>query len=266
MVQKILLLSFLFSALVGCSSTPSSVAKQAQSASFSAKETVLTQAGDQSKLISYYKEHLKQTEDERVRVKLVEAYLDSDDLDSADFYYQTLSKNSQFSPNGLYLKAQIEFAKGNMDKTIVAGLEALEARENYPEVENLLGMAYASQRDINNAWRYFYLARKHLFDDVTIKNNLAVIDLLLQDYGLAISRLEPIYQSGNRDATIVSNLALAYAKSGDFERFKSLFVSRYTAQEIEELYIGLRLVSVTPADELLASSPTPSTEVKGLTP
>ncbi|EGU48902.1 putative secretion system protein [Vibrio ichthyoenteri ATCC 700023] len=248
--------------LQGCMSTPGSIEKQANLASFSAKESVLEKTGDQTKLIRYYKEHLKQDEDERVRLKLVEAYLQGQDLDSADFYFDTLSNNAQFSPQGLYLNAQIEFAKGNMDETIAAGLEALEARENYPEVENLLGMAYASQGDINNAWRYFYLARKHFFDDVIIKNNLAVIDLLLEDYGLAISRLEPIYQSGNYDAKIVSNLALAYAKSGKFEQFKALFSNRYTAQEIEDLFIGLRLVSMATADELLASS-TPSILNKG---
>ncbi|ANS86267.1 secretion protein [Vibrio scophthalmi] len=248
--------------LQGCMATPDSIEKQANLASFSAKESVLEKTGDQGKLISYYKEHLKQDEDERVRLKLVEAYLDAQDLDSADFYFNTLSNNSQFSPDGLYLKAQIEFAKGNMEATIAAGLEALEARDNYPEVENLLGMAYASQRDINNAWRYFYLARKHFFDDVTIKNNLAVIDLLLEDYGLAISRLEPIYQSGNYDAKIVSNLALAYAKSGKYDQFKALYSNRYTNQEIEDLFIGLRLVSMASTEELLASS-TPSILNKG---
>ncbi|GAK83913.1 Flp pilus assembly protein TadD [Vibrio ponticus] len=154
----------------------------------------------------------------------------------------------------MYLKARIEFAKGNADQAISAGLEALEARSPYPEVENLLGMAYASKHDINNAWRYFYLARKHFFDDVTIKNNLAVIDLMLQDYQLAISRLEPIYLSGNHDATIVANLALAYAKTEQFDAFKGLYRTRYSPREIEDLYIGLRLVSVAKPDALLASN------------
>jgi len=236
--------------LQGCSSTPQSIESQANYASFSAKETVIKETRDQDKLINFYKEYLKQGEDERVRVKLVEAYLDADDLDSANFHYGSLSNNSQFSPHGLYLKARIEFAQGNSAEAINAGLEALEAQQPYPEVENLLGMAYASQHDINNAWRYFYLARKHFFDDTTIKNNLAVIDLMLQDYGLAISRLEPLYQAGNRDATIVSNLALAYAKTGQYDAFKGLYSSRYSPREIEDLYVGLRLVSVTNSTEL----------------
>ena len=243
-----------FALLQGCMSTLSSIENKADFTSFLAKESVLAKTGDQGKLIRYYKEHLKQDDDERIRLKLVEAYLKGDDLDSADFYFDTLSKNSQISPNGLYLKAQIEFAKGNVEETIAIGLEALEAKDNYPEMENLLGMAYASQRDINNAWRYFYLARKHFFDDVTIKNNLAVIDLMQQDYGLAIARLEPIYHSGNHDVKVVSNLALAYAKSGKYEQFRVLFANRYTAQKIEDLFIGLRLVSINSAEELVASS------------
>ncbi|GAK83912.1 hypothetical protein JCM19238_1474 [Vibrio ponticus] len=73
MIKKWMFCTLLLAFLQGCMSSSKSIEQQASNASFNAKETVIKETGDNDKLISFYKESLKQGEDERVRVKLVEA-------------------------------------------------------------------------------------------------------------------------------------------------------------------------------------------------
>ncbi|NLS13075.1 secretion protein [Vibrio sp. SM6] len=215
---------------------------QTAQATFTAKADLLHETQDYPQLITHYKTYLKQNRDDvTIQMALIDAYLLANDLDSADFHYQRLNKQSQTSAEGYWLGAKIAFAKNQLDVAIELGTQALALRPDFAEVENLLGMAHASKGDMNRAWHYFYAARENLFDDATIKNNLAVIDILLKDYQLAISRLEPLYQAGRRDDTLIANLALAYAKAGHYEPFQALYINRYNASEREALFVALRM-------------------------
>lgn len=231
-------------ALSGCVSQPDTQAK-AKTASFSATEHMLLQTSNHAKLIKLYKDELAKGESPELRVKLIEQYILSDDIESASFQLQSLDRRYLEGAHGQFLSAQVSYRKALYQEALEHGKQSLALNQNQPETHNLMGLTYAELKQFHQARYHFYQARRYYYDDIIVKNNLAVIDLILGDYQAAVSRLRPIYINGQADEKVMVNLAMAHANLGQFDQVKQLLEGQYSHEQIELIYHGLRTVSAT---------------------
>lgn len=120
----------------------------------------------------------------------------------------------------------------------------------------MLGVIYAANGDLGQARDFFNLARAHFYSDIKIKNNLAVLDIIEQDYSSAIERLLPIYTNDEADDQVVANLTLAMAKSDNLELMKQVLKPKFTDKEIQQRYLSLRKLKTTQPENQLETSVT----------
>lgn len=219
--------------LVGCSSTESLQ-------EFHTKETMLLRANNYQQLIPLYKQRLMDEGEDEVRLKLANAYLKSGDPESALFTVIPLVTESDANIEAFIVQAHSEYELGELDKALRTAELANNIEKNNPEVENLLGVIYAAKHDYVKAREYFTLARTHLYDDIKVKNNLAVLDIIDGDYKKAVQRLLPIYLNDQADEQVKANLLLAMAKLGNYGYVQSLLANKYSDREIANKYMALK--------------------------
>jgi tight adherence protein D len=239
MIKKLTLLCFTLW-LVGCAST------DARFADFARKESLLLQTNNHAKLIDLYKTEIRVADSSELRIKLADTYLQSGDPESALFTLSTLSDAQKTSLPVLLIEAHALYEQGNIQQALWQAQSALELSKNHAELENLIGMIYAANRQFFQARHYFTLAREHLYDDITVKNNLAVIDILEKDYQTAIHRLLPLYLKGEADDQTESNLVLALVRKGDYTYANTILSSKYNSEEIAKMFNYLSQVKEVP--------------------
>ncbi len=205
----------------------------------SAKEKILINTENYPELIVFYKEQLKKNESEETREKLAQTYLNSGDPDSALFTISSLDEDSR-SVSSFLVEANAQLELGMVDEALNTALKIYQTDKNNAEVENLLGIIYAAKKDIPQARHYFTLARKHLYNDSKIKNNLAVLDIIEGKYDQANNRLLHLYMKDQNDPLVQSNLMLAMAKSGELEFMQKVLSPQYTERQISKRYNALR--------------------------
>ncbi|WP_123766765.1 tetratricopeptide repeat protein [Vibrio maerlii] len=243
MDRRILILSALL--LVGCTSNgPSELELVLDKTNFESREKVLADSGDTYKLIAFYKQEIVRNDTTDLRIKLVESYLEAQDIESALFYLQQMDKVEGYQEQIAFLSAKAYYLQGEVDLAEKYALDALALQWVFPEVENLLGLIYAAKQQYPLARQYFNMARGHHYNDIVIKNNLAVVDLLEQNYQQAIFRLEALFNNGLADNQVRANLALAYAKLDQFEQVHHVLVGEYSTAEIQQIYLALRSTKV----------------------
>ena len=226
------ILCLLASSLVlnGCGTTTTLSQKElASQSAFKSKEMMLLQAGNKTQLIQLYKNSLKAQDSADIRIKLVEAYIAEEDFESAAFHLQAFQdggkgKFGKSNSAGLtqetestivFLQAKVLLAQGKVKDAFALTKQALGLKTIYPEAENLMGLIQAEMGNFKEARYYFYEARRHYYDDSIVKNNLAVLDLIEENYQGAVDKLQPLYRKGQADEKIAANLAVAYAKLGN---------------------------------------------------
>jgi len=241
-VEMIIKILFISITLIGCTSNSNSHLVSEQE--FKSKEALLKNTNDNNKLIALYKDELTKNDNYDVRLKLVHAYLEVGDIDSADFHLDRMIAPESQSAELDYLKARVKFEQDDPQQALVYGKRSLEKRPEFAEVENLLGLVFVRLGKFESAREHFLKARALLYEDVVISNNLAVMDILEADYQRAITRLEPVYKNGQADKQVISNLVLAYAKVGDFVQVKALLGGMYSTEELYHIYTGLKDVSL----------------------
>ncbi|CED57496.1 putative secretion system protein [Aliivibrio wodanis] len=224
------------SLLIGCSS------KEGLQ-EFHNKETMLMKANNYQQLIPLYKNKLIEKEDDEIRLKLAKAYLKSGDPESSLFTVVPLVTKKNAKVDAFIIQANSEYELGELDQAMRTAKIAENMNLNNPDIENLLGVIYSAQHDYIKAREYFTLARTHLYDDIKIKNNLAVLDIIDGDYKKAVQRLLPIYLNNQSDDQVEANLLLAMAKLGNYNYVQSLLADKYSEREIIEKYIALKGIS-----------------------
>lgn len=241
MIKRILVLIAILS-IAGCvTKTTESQQELADNASFQSQEELLLSTNNTEKLIEFYRESLRNKESNDIRIKLVSAYVDAKDYDSASFHVEQIIPDEQQQANVLFLKAKIYFAKGQVEPALNHVTKALELKPGMAQAENLLGMIWAQKGNYEVSRHYFLQARKHFFDDVIIKNNLAVLDLIEGYYEEALGRLYPIYEKGSEDPKVLSNLVMAYAKLNMYKPMEAVLQDQgYTIDQAQQVFIALR--------------------------
>ncbi|WP_084886835.1 hypothetical protein [Vibrio sp. qd031] len=227
---------------IACTSTVSTD-NQISELSYDRQEEVYKNTYEYTKLVNLYKERLIENDLIDTRLKLIETYIAMNDIESAEFSLNMLGSSSNYQSQIDYLYAQVNYEKSYYGTAAIYAKSAIERRGNFEQAENLLGLIYATLGDYEQAKHYFYLARQHLADDVKIKNNLAVVDILEGNYQQAAYRLEPLIVNGIRDEQVISNLALVYAKTDNFESFTALhFDSGVSVEELQQAFYALKSV------------------------
>ena len=203
-------------------------------------EALLIAAENYAGLIVLYKDQLEEAgspiESDEIRLKLSHAYLQVGDPRSALFYIKPVITEGRNDPRFFLLKAKALRAQDKTSAALDAAQSALNLAPGNPEALNLAGLLHADRGDYKDARQYFNAARMHKYDDVTVINNLAVLDILEGDYHTAYNRLMPLYRLGTADEQVRANLAIALARANRYNEFRSIYNSTSSEEEKIALY------------------------------
>lgn len=259
-MSKFLMSLIVLFLLAGCvdSSSKSSSSFQGDRDS---TESLLLKTKNYPRLIEIYKEDLKEEDTKETRVKLAKTYLAMKDAESALFYLSTILLDKERDAEIFYLQAQIQYDFQQYEKAMKSVKTALNIDSDYPDARNLMGILYADNDKFELARISFNQARLGLADDVKVKNNIAVLDIIEQDYRAAISRLLPLYLNGQADDQVKANLLIAMSKMGNYEYVKSMLSKDYEDEEIIQLFHSLNTLGdpadfIVPSKDVASNAPT----------
>ncbi|WP_373959611.1 tetratricopeptide repeat protein [Vibrio gigantis] len=227
------------SVLAGCQSAPSP--QDLQLADVTSMEKVKNYDG----LISYYKSQLEQgSEDPDVKEKLAWAYFYKGDIESADFYVQHLQKQGLENPNLYQLEGQVFDAKNDIESAISAYLASIDAGNRTGQIHVLLGVSYTKVGKYDEAQKELNQARLRGYDDVVVKNNIAMIQMANGEYQQAIQTLAPVLKEDPANKTVKANLAIALMKTQQIDSAKKLLKGDFSAEEIQSIAAELTQLGV----------------------
>ncbi len=225
--------------LAGCQSAPSP--QDQQLGDVTSMEKVKNYDG----LISYYKSELEQgSEAPEVKEKLAWAYFHKGDIESADFYVQYLQKEGVENPNLYQLEGQVFDARNDVESAIAAYMESVGAGNTTGQIHVLLGVSYTKVGRFNEAYQELNRARLRGYDDVVVKNNIAMIQMANGEYQQAIETLAPVLKEDPANKIVKANLAIALMKTQQIDSAKKLLKGDFSAEEIQSIAAELTQLGV----------------------
>ncbi|AUW06520.1 tetratricopeptide repeat protein [Vibrio campbellii] len=223
--------------LAGCQST-SSQQSQAQD-----DVTNMEKVKNYDGLISHYKSMLEQgSQDPQVKEKLAWAYFHKGDIESANFYVQHLQKEGVETPSLYQLAGQVFDAKNDTTSAISAYLSSIKSGNSSGQVHVLLAVSYTKAGQYDAAYQELNNARLRGYDDVVIKNNIAMIHMANGEYEQAIAMLTPVLKDNPANKVVKANLAIALIKTQQVDAARKLLKGDFSDQEI--LSIATELTQV----------------------
>ncbi|WP_045403256.1 tetratricopeptide repeat protein [Vibrio campbellii] len=223
--------------LAGCQST-SSQQSQAQD-----DVTNMEKVKNYDGLISHYKSMLEQgSQDPQVKEKLAWAYFHKGDIESANFYVQHLQKEGVETPSLYQLAGQVFDAKNDTTSAISAYLSSIKSGNSSGQVHVLLAVSYTKAGQYDAAYQELNIARLRGYDDVVIKNNIAMIHMANGEYEQAIAMLTPVLKDNPANKVVKANLAIALIKTQQVDAARKLLKGDFSDQEI--LSIATELTQV----------------------
>ena len=177
-------------------------------------------------------------------MQLGQVYLATNDPESTLFTIEPLLQRQKgqrpdVTTASELLNARALLAMGRIEEAMAAVERAATLSPDDPDILNQSGVVYAYMDDYSAARAAFNSARYGMLDDLIVKNNLAMLDILEHNYKAAIQRLMPLYVSGQADDRIKANLMLALALAGLYKEFKSVYGSHRNETEMVELFLAL---------------------------
>ena len=213
--------------LAGCQST-SSQQRQAQD-----DVTNMEKVKNYDGLISHYKSMLEQgSQDPQVKEKLAWAYFHKGDIESANFYVQHLQKEGVETPSLYQLAGQVFDAKNDTTSAISAYLSSIKSGNSSGQVHVLLAVSYTKAGQYDAAYQELNNARLRGYDDVVIKNNIAMIHMANREYEQAIAMLTPVLKDNPANKVVKANLAIALIKTQQVNAARKLLKGDFSDQEI----------------------------------
>lgn len=226
-MKKIALMALTLFSLMGCSSTAYNEESTVES-----MKRVQNHAG----LIEHYKARLEQKpNDVQVMQDLAFAYLAKEDVESAKFYVQHLSELGVENARLAQLGGQVHSLEGEDALALEQYQRSIAMGNSSGEIQVLTGIAYSNLGEFSLAIRAFNQARLKGFNDVAIKNNLAVVYLAQQQYHDVIALLAPVYQENQSNEKVRSNLAIALFKVGEVSQAKELLEGTFSDTQVAQI-------------------------------
>lgn len=205
----------------------------------SAAESILIHSHDYQGLAEFYKGNLKKKDTLEMRLKLAKNYLTMHDADSAVFYLQPLAERGTSNSSELYfVLAKAYYESHDNINAAHNAQRAIELDSQNGAAFNLLGIIYSSQMEIEKSRQYFTQARAVYFDDIKVKNNLAMLNIMQGKYNQALQQLVSLYRLEPEDKVIKTNLLLVLAKRKDYDSFYRLLDQDLKDGEIYQLYMA----------------------------
>ncbi|OPH53729.1 tetratricopeptide repeat protein [Vibrio campbellii] len=223
--------------LAGCQSTSS------QQSQVQDDVTNMEKVKNYDGLISHYKSMLEQgSQDPQVKEKLAWAYFHKGDIESANFYVQHLQKEGVETPSLYQLAGQVFDAKNDTTSAISAYLSSIKSGNSSGQVHVLLAVPYTKAGQYDAAYQELNNARLRGYDDVVIKNNIAMIHMANGEYEQAIAMLTPVLKDNPANKVVKANLAIALIKTQQVDAARKLLKGDFSDQEI--LSIATELTQV----------------------
>ena len=223
--------------LAGCQSTSS------QQSQVQDDVTNMEKVKNYDGLISHYKSMLEQgSQDPQVKEKLAWAYFHKGDIESANFYVQHLQKEGVETPSLYQLAGQVFDAKNDTTSAISAYLSSIKSGNSSGQVHVLLAVSYTKAGQYDAAYQELNNARLRGYDDVVIKNNIAMIHMANGEYEQAIAMLTPVLKDNPANKVVKANLAIALIKTQQVNAARKLLKGDFSDQEI--LNIATELTQV----------------------
>ncbi|EJL6399249.1 tetratricopeptide repeat protein [Vibrio navarrensis] len=184
--------------LVGCASISSEL---------QTKERLLLSSGEKQQLVEFYKANLAEVP--QYKVKLVNLYLEMDDVKSAELYTNTYTAADLDEPEYIYSLANLNYQKKRYDSALQEMEKYLDEGGEESAYYLLVGKIYAQRKEYASAIENFEQSRKHGASDREAGNNIAVVYLLQNRYVEATELLYDLYVATPSDSKVRSNLIIA---------------------------------------------------------
>lgn len=192
-------------------------------------------------LIEYYKSELNNDKVDHLNIKekLALIYFKKGDIESARFYVKHLRDKGVDSAKIYQLEGQINDASSDINKAISSYLLSIERGNKSGEIHVLIAVSYIKLGFLEDAYKHLNIARLLGYNDITIKNNIAMIHLFKGDYALAIEVLHPIFIENPSNKVIKTNLIVALIKNEKVDVAKKLLKEDFSYDEINMIIFQL---------------------------
>ncbi|EBU6211440.1 TPA: tetratricopeptide repeat protein [Salmonella enterica subsp. enterica serovar 40:-:1,5] len=201
-------------------------------------EKLLQKVNNQNELIKVYRDKLSQDDNGETRYKLANSYHIINDYKSSSYYLAPLLLNNT-ADKVFLLEGKNQFELGNYDKALKMAEEALKKNEKLAEAYNLKGITLAMKGELVAAEESFNIARKKFANEEDVVNNLAMLQILQENYDAAIDLLMPLYLRGIDNRKVSHNLAYALVKSGQIMMADEVLSKSGVEAERESLMLEL---------------------------
>lgn len=237
MKKKLLTLFIATTLLGGCASSGSNYSTSSDN-----NERFLELSSNSSRLIELYKERLRNNDNVATRLKLAKAYLEAGDNESCLFTLAPLIRNGAEGGEAFYLQGVAQYNIGRLRQAETSLQIAINQDRNSAKTINMLGVVYAELGNLVGARQQFNQAREMMYDDLVIKNNLALVDMLEGKYQDAVVLLMPIYLNNpdQADPQLKANLAILLSKLGSFDTLRRVYGERYSDAELLNIFNDLK--------------------------
>ena len=226
-ICMVLLTSFFLS---GCQSTPSQESQDYDDVA--RMERVKNYDG----LIEHYKSRLEQSGlDPIVEEKLTQAYFNKGDIESASFYVQHMKKRGIDTSSLHQLEGQVFDASDETENAITAYLASIQKGNKSAYIYILLGVSYTKIGQYDAAYEAIGNARLLGYDELAVKNNIAMIHIANSEYDKAIKILAPVLKDHPSNSVVKSNLAIALIKNNQTDLAKQILENDFSSQELNEI-------------------------------
>ena len=109
------------------------------------------------------------------------------------------------NPNLYQLEGQVFDAKNDVESAIAAYVTSIESGNTTGQIHVLLGVSYTKVGRFNEAYQELNRARLRGYDDVVVKNNIAMIQMANGEYQQAIETLAPVLKEDPANKIVKSN-------------------------------------------------------------
>ncbi|SBS25889.1 Tetratricopeptide repeat protein [Marinomonas aquimarina] len=265
-MKKLLTVLVATTLLAGCASSGGQ-----NSMASNNNERFLELSENNARLIELYKERLRSAEDVTTRLKLAHAYLDAGDNESSLFTLAPLIREGKGGGEAFYLQGLAQYNVGRLRQAETSLQIAINQDAKSAKAVNMLGVVYAELGNLVGARQQFNQAREMMYDDLVIKNNLALVDMLEGKYQDAVVLLMPVYLNNpdQADPQLKANLAILLSKLGSFETLRRIYGERYSDAQLFDIFNDLKSsvpvsrdyqpIAITPQQPKLEVSPSSET-------